>query len=65
MKPGVTKAKKRKTHSILLGRSDLLNSKSIVEQSVAREVLANVLLHQLDTEIRVVDALDLVTNTAD
>jgi len=32
---------------------------------VAREVLTNVLLDQLDTEIRVVDALDLVADTAD
>ena len=32
---------------------------------MAREVLANVLLHQLDTEIRVVDTLYLMTDTAD
>lgn len=32
---------------------------------MAGEVLAHVLLHELDTEIRVVDALDLVADTAD
>ena len=53
------------TYSILLRGSDLLNGKSIVEQAVAREVLAHVLLDEIDTEIRVVDALDLVANTAD
>jgi hypothetical protein len=44
---------------------NLLDGKSIVQQAVAREVLDNVLLHELDTQIRVVDALDLVANTAD
>jgi hypothetical protein len=32
---------------------------------VAREVLDNVLLHELNAEIRVVEALDVVANTAD
>ena len=51
--------------SILLRRRDLLDSERVVEQAVAREVLAHVLLHELDTEIGVVDALDFVADTAD
>jgi len=50
---------------ILLGGGDLLDGKSVVEQRVAREVLANVVLNELDTQIGVVDALDLVADTAD
>ena len=53
------------THRVLLRRGDLLNSKSVVEQAVAGEILAHVLLDKLDTEIGVVDALDLVTDTGD
>ena len=53
------------TYSILLGNGNLLDSESVVEQTVAREVLAHVLLHELDTQIRVVDALDLVADTGD
>lgn len=53
------------THRVLLCRGDLLNSKSVVEQAVAGEVLAHVFLDKLDTEIGVVDALDLVTDTGD
>ena len=50
---------------ILLRRRDLLDRERIVEQAVAREVLAHVLLDELDTELRVLYALDLVTDTAD
>jgi hypothetical protein len=53
------------TYSNLLGGGTLLDGESVVEQAVAGEVLAHVLLHELDTEIRVVDTLDLVTDTAD
>lgn len=53
------------THSVLLRGRDLLDSESVVEQAVTGEVLPHVLLHKLDTEIRVVDALDLVADTAD
>jgi len=53
------------TYSILLRGSNLLDSEGVIEQAVAREVLTNVLLDQLDTQIRVVDALDLVANAAD
>ena len=53
------------THRILLRRRHLLDGERVVEQTVAREVLAHVLLHELDTQIRVVDALDLVADTAD
>jgi hypothetical protein len=53
------------TYSILLGGGDLLDGKSVVEQAVAGEVLAHVLLDELNTEIRVVHALDLVADTAD
>jgi hypothetical protein len=50
---------------ILLGSGDLLDGKGVVEQRVAGEVLANVVLDELDTQIGVVDALDLVADTAD
>ena len=53
------------TDSIPLGSGDLLDGEGVVEQAMAREVLAHVLLHELDTEIGVVDALDLVADTAD
>ena len=50
---------------VLLRRGDLLDSERVVEQAVAREVLAHVLLDELNAKVRVVDALDLVTNTRD
>jgi hypothetical protein len=50
---------------ILLGSGDLLNSKRVVEQRVAGEALIHVVLNELDTQIRVVDALDLVADTTD
>lgn len=53
------------TYSILLGGSHLLDGKSIVEEAVAWEVLANIGLDKLNTLIWVVYALDLVANTAD
>ena len=53
------------TYRVLLRRRHLLDGERVVEQTVAREVLAHVLLHELDTQIRVVDALDLVADTAD
>ena len=53
------------TYSIVLGSGDLLDGEGVVEQAMAREVLAHILLHELDTEIGVVDALDLVADTAD
>lgn len=56
---------KRKTNRILLFRRDLLNSKSIIEEGVAGEVFPDILLDELDTEIRVVDTLDFVSNSAD
>ena len=49
---------------ILLRGGDLLNSESVVEERVAREVLRYVLLHKLDTEIGVVHTLNFVSNTA-
>ena len=50
---------------ILLGGGDFLDRKSVVEQRVAGEVLANVVLDELDAQIGVVNALNLVTDTAD
>ena len=50
---------------ILLGGGDLLDGNSIVEQRVAGEVLANVVLDELDTQVGVVDALNFVADTAD
>ena len=52
------------TYSILLGSGDLFDGKSVVEKAVAWEVLANIRLDKLNALIRVVDALDLVANTA-
>ena len=53
------------THCILLGRGHLLHRECVVEQTVAREVLPYVLLHELNAQIWVVNALDLVANTGD
>jgi hypothetical protein len=50
---------------ILLGGGDLLDGEGVVEEGVRGEVLADVLLDELDTEIGVVDALDLVADTSD
>lgn len=48
---------------VLLGGCDGLDSNGVVEELVGGEVLGDVLLDQLDTEIGVVTGLDLVTNT--
>ena len=56
---------RKETYRVLLRGRDLLDGERVVEQAVAREVLLHVLLHELDTEIRVVDALDLVADTRD
>ena len=53
------------THGVLLGGGDLLDGKGIVEEAVAGEVLGHVLLDKLHTQIRVVDTLNLVADTAD
>lgn len=50
---------------VLLRRCDALNGKGVIEQLCAREVLLDVLLDELDTEIGVVARLDPVTNTGD
>ena len=50
---------------ILLGRSDLLGSNSVVEGLGAGELLLGESLDELDSEIWVVDALDLVSDTRD
>ena len=50
---------------VLLGGGDLLDGEGVVEERVRGEVLADVLLDELDTKIGVVDALDLVADTAD
>ena len=72
VKRGVyTGAKKRQggtrkeTYRVLLRGRDLLDGERVVEQAVAREVLADVLLDKLDTQVRVVHTLDLVANTRD
>jgi len=48
---------------ILLGGGDSLDSKSVVKELVAREVVENVFLNELDSEIGVVSGLDTVSNT--
>jgi hypothetical protein len=50
---------------VLLRSSHGLDSKGVVEQLGAGEVLLDVLLDELDTEIRVVAGLDPVANTRD
>jgi len=50
--------------SILLG-SCHLHGKSIVKETKAQEVLPYILLDELDTQIRVIHALYLVSDTAD
>lgn len=50
---------------VLLGRCDGLDSKSIVEQLGAGEVLLDVLLDELDTKIGVVAGLNPVADTGD
>ena len=51
-------------YRILLRRRYLLNTEGIVEKTMAREVLLDVLLDELDTEIGIVNALDLMADTA-
>lgn len=48
---------------VLLGRGHRLDGYGIVEQLVGGEVLGHVFLDELDTQIRVVTRLDLVTDT--
>ena len=50
---------------VLLGRRHRLDGESIIEQLGVGEVLLDVLLDELDTEIGVVTRLDPVTNTGD
>ncbi|KAI6762874.1 hypothetical protein HG530_008854 [Fusarium avenaceum] len=50
---------------VLLGGGDSLDGESVVEELVAGEVVEDVLLDQLDTEIGVVSGLDTVTDTGD
>lgn len=50
---------------ILLRRRHFLDGEGVVEEGVAREVLLHVLLHELDTKVRIVHRLDLVANTTD
>ena len=52
-------------YGILLRRRHLLDRERVVEEAVAREVLAHVLLDELNTEIGVVHTLDLVADTRD
>ena len=60
-----TKQNHEKTYRILLRGRHLLYRKRIIQQTMAREVLLDILLHELNTQIWVVDGLDLVANTAD
>jgi hypothetical protein len=50
---------------VLLGRCDGLNSKSIVEELGAWEVLLDEFLDELDAEIGVVSRLDTMADTGD
>lgn len=56
---------KTKTNRILLRCRHLLDRERIIKQAVTGEVLVHILLHELNSEIRVVDALDLVANAGD
>jgi len=51
--------------SILLCGCHLFHSEGVVEEGVRREILVDKLLYEFDTEVGVVDALDLVPNTTD
>jgi hypothetical protein len=53
------------TYSIFLRSSHFLDGESIVEQSMTREVLDNILLDNLNAKIGIVDTLNLVSNTRD
>ena len=48
---------------VLLGSCDRLDGQSVIEELGAREVLLDVLLDELDTEIGVVTRLDPVADT--
>ena len=50
------------TNCIFLGSGNLLNSQSVVEQTVTWEVFSYILLDKFDTKIRVIHTLDFVTN---
>jgi hypothetical protein len=50
------------THSIFLGGGHLLNSKGIVKQTMAWEILTDILLDELDAKIGIIDTLDFVAN---
>lgn len=50
---------------VLLRGGDTLDSQSVVEQLVVGELIQDVLLDQLDTQVRVVARLDSVTDTGD
>ena len=50
---------------VLLGCCDALDSQGVVEQLCAGEVLLDVFLNKLDTEIWVVTGLDPVADTGD
>lgn len=54
-----------KDEVVLLGCCDTLDSQSVVEQLCAGEVLLDILLDELDTEIGVVTGLDPVADTGD
>jgi len=55
---------KSTTHGIFLRGGDLLDGKRVIEQTVAWEVFMNIFFNKFYTKIGVVDALDLVSNTA-
>lgn len=57
--------RKSTAYRVFLRGSDFLDRKSIVQQAVAREMLVHVLLDEFDSEIRVVNALNLVTDAGD
>ena len=50
------------TYRVLLRGGDLLDGERVVEEGVTGEVLAHVLLDELDTQVGVVHALDLVAD---
>jgi hypothetical protein len=50
---------------VLLGCRHLFDRERVVEQRMAREVLQDILLHKLDSQIGVVHTLNLVANTRD
>src|SRR5436190_1675192 len=59
------RVRSKRTHGVLPGRRHLLDAQRVIQQTVTRKVLRDVLLDEFDTKIRIVHALDLMSYTRD